>query len=456
MCPWEAKLAKRILIVDDDADMCETLAAGLRPQRFEVSWRTSGEQALDALNDESFDVVVADLLMPGMSGVQLCERILASWPDVLVVVITAFGSLDTAISAIRAGAYDFLTKPFEFAELAMVLERAVKVRDMDREIKRLRQTVEQASGDMFGDSPAMRELRSLLERIGDSSTSVLITGESGTGKELVAHTLHRQSGRRGELVALNCAAMPESLLESELFGHAAGAFTDAKKSREGMFRRADGGTLFLDEIGDMPASLQAKLLRALQEHRVRPVGGDREYEFDARLITATNKDLESAVEAGTFREDLYFRLNVIHVQVPPLRARGNDVLVLAHRFLERFAKREGKPIGGLAPPAIEKLLAYSWPGNVRELENCLERAVTMARHDHILVADLPEKIRDYKVAHIIGATTDPADLVTMEEIERRYISRVMELVGGNKSQAAKVLGFDRKTLYRRLERYGLG
>jgi two-component system response regulator HydG len=223
-----------------------------------------------------------------------------------------------------------------------------------------------------------------------------------------------------------------------------------------MFRRADGGTLFLDEIGDMPASLQAKLLRALQERAVRPVGGDREYAFDARVIAATNRDLESAVDSGGFREDLFFRLNVIGVEVPPLRARGNDILLLAQTFLQRFTGREGKEIRGLAGPTADKLLTYSWPGNVRELENCLERAVTLARHDHLLVEDLPEKIRDYRVEHIISASSDPADLVSMEEIERRYIRRVMELVGGNKSQAAKVLGFDRKTLYRRLERYDIG
>ena len=450
-------MPRRILIVDDDADMCETLAAGLRPRGFSVKWETDGERAIADLAETDFDVVVTDLQMPGMSGIQLCERIVTNWPEVLVVVITAFGSLDTAVSAIRAGAYDFLTKPFEFEELALVLERAVKVRAMDREIKRLRQHVEDRSNyaELVGESPAIRQLHSMLARIGESSTSVLITGESGTGKELVARALHRQSGRGGDFVAVNCAAMPETLLESELFGHAKGAFTDAKVTREGMFRRADHGTLFLDEIGDMPVSLQPKLLRAVQERRVRPVGGDREYEFDSRIIAATNKDLESEVEAGRFREDLYFRLNVINIDVPPLRARGNDVLLLAQRFLERLARRLGKEIYGLSNPAAEKLLSYAWPGNVRELENCMERAVTMARHDHILVEDLPEKIRDYQVAHIISASTDPSDLVPMEEIERRYIRRVMELVGGNKSQAAKVLGFDRKTLYRRLERYGI-
>ena len=436
--------------------MCDTLATGLRPRGFEVDWRTSGEEAMLALREQEYDVVVTDLQMPGLSGIQLCEQITSNWPDALVVVITAFGSLDTAIGAIRAGAYDFLTKPFEFQQLAMVLQRAVKLRSLEREIKRLRDTVEGRDGkrpELLGESRPMRQLASLLDRIGDSNASVLITGESGTGKELVARALHAQSRPEGAFVAINCAAMPESLLESELFGHVRGAFTDAKSDHEGLFRLSSGGTIFLDEIGEMPAGLQAKLLRTLQERKVRPVGGDREFSFDSRVISATNRDLESEVESGRFREDLFFRLNVIQVAVPPLRSRGRDILLLAQRFLERFAKRAGKETRVISEPAVEKLLAYQWPGNVRELENCMERAVTMTQHDHILIDDLPEKVRDYKVSHVIAASDDPADLVTMEEVERRYIRRVLELVGGNKSQAAKILGFDRKTLYRRIERY---
>jgi two-component system response regulator HydG len=448
-------MSRRILVVDDDVDMCETLAAGLTPHGFDITWRTDGDAALVALQEGDYDAIVTDLQMDGMSGAQLCERIVADRSDALVVVITAFGSLDTAVGAIRAGAYDFLTKPFEFQQLALVLERAARVRCMGREIQRLRRAVTPAPAcaGLIGESAAMKRLASLLARIGGASSSVLITGESGTGKELVARALARQSGRTGALVAVDCAAMPEPLLESELFGHARGAFTGAEVEREGMFRRANRGTLFLDEIGDMALGLQAKLLRALQERRVRPVGGDTEHEFDARIISATNKDLDAAVDAGEFREDLFFRLNVINVPVPPLRARDNDVLLLARHFLARSSAIAGKQLARIAAPAAEKLLAYSWPGNVRELENCMERAVAMAEHDHILVSDLSEKVRDYRVGHIISASADPADLVTMEEIERRYIRRVLELVGGNKSHAARVLGFDRKTLYRRMERY---
>jgi two-component system response regulator HydG len=450
-------MSYRILIIDDEEDMCDVIAMNARLHGYDPYWRTSPKEALALLDHEDYDVVVTDLKMPGLSGTQLCERISAKRPDIPVVVITAFGSLDTAIAAIRAGAYDFLTKPFEFAELALILDRAATHRAMSRELKRLRQAVNDSKRfeALVGDSPAMKKLYDLLDRIGDSAASVLITGESGTGKELVARALHRRSNRGGEFVAINCAAMPESLLESELFGHEKGAFTDANVERKGLFRQAHEGTLFLDEIAEMPLGLQAKLLRALQERKVRPVGGDREHEFDARIVAATNKDIESAVENKLFREDLYFRINVIRIQVPPLRARGNDIILLAHHFLELFKARTHKPVQALSAPACEKLLGYSWPGNVRELENCIARAVAMARYDEIVVEDLPEKVRNYQVSHIIAASDDPADLVSMEEIERRYIRRVLQVLGNNKSHAAKILGWDRKTLYRRIEKYGL-
>jgi two-component system, NtrC family, response regulator AtoC len=257
-------------------------------------------------------------------------------------------------------------------------------------------------------------------------------------------------------VAINCAAVPETLLESELFGHARGAFTDAKTARAGLFVQARGGTLFLDEIGDLPLGLQPKLLRALQERRVRPLGGEGEVAIDVRIIAATNRDLETAVAERSFREDLYYRINVIHVELPPLRARGNDVLLLAQHFLERCAAAAGKRIPGLSPSAADRLVSYSWPGNVRELQNCVERAVALAQYDTIVVEDLPEKVRSYHHSHVVVAGQDPSELVSMEELERRYIHRVLEAVGGNKTLAARILGFDRTTLYRKLERYGLG
>jgi two-component system response regulator AtoC len=300
----------------------------------------------------------------------------------------------------------------------------------------------------------MQNVGRLLDRIAESEASVLITGETGTGKEVVARTLH-QRGRRsgGPFVAVNCATLPETLLESELFGHTRGAFTDARGARPGLFLQASGGTLFLDEIGDLPLGLQPKLLRALQERVVRPVGSDVDVPFDVRLLTATNRDLESAVEERRFREDLYYRINVVHVALPALRARGGDVLLLAQHFLEGFAAQSGKKVAGVSAPAAERLLAYGWPGNVRELQNCIERAVALTQYEHLTVEDLPERIRDYRRSHVLVGSDDPAELAPMEEVERRYVSRVMEAVAGNKTLAARILGFDRKTLYRKLEHY---
>jgi two-component system response regulator AtoC len=299
----------------------------------------------------------------------------------------------------------------------------------------------------------MLKMCELVTRVADTETTVLITGESGTGKELVAKALHTKSGRRdGPFVAINCAAMPENLLESELFGHVKGAFTDARTARPGLFIRASKGTLFLDEIGEMPAGMQAKLLRALQERTVRPVGGDQEQPFDTRILAATNRDLETEVEERRFREDLFYRINVVRTHVPPLRARGGDILLLAQHFLERYANQSRRAVLGMTSAAADKLLQYPWPGNVRELQNCIERAVALAQFDQIGVDDLPEKIRDYKTVRINIESNDPAELLPMEEVERRYILKVLEAVGGNKTLAAQVLGFDRRTLYRKLER----
>jgi DNA-binding NtrC family response regulator len=442
----------RVLIVEDDRSMCETLADELARRDFHVVARTSADEALGAFATEDLDAVVTDVRMPGTDGLSLCERIVAGRPDVPVIVITAFGSLETAIGAIRAGAYDFITKPLDADILAIALDRAIQNRALREEVKRLRRAVADAQSfdELAGASAPMRALFALLERAAETDASVLITGETGTGKELVARALHRR-GRRsaGPFLAVNCAALPEALLESELFGHAKGAFTDAKSAHAGLFSRANGGTIFLDEIGDMPLSLQPKLLRALQERTVRPVGGDAEIAFDARIIAATHRDLEEAVEERRFREDLFFRVNVIPIGVPSLRARGGDVLLLAQTLLERLADRSGKKVVGIASAAAERLLAYSWPGNVRELQNCIERAVALTAHDRITLDDLPEKIRTHR-----PAGDDIGELVPLEEVERRYILRVVEAAQGNKTVAARVLGLDRMTLYRKLRRYG--
>lgn len=447
-----------ILVVDDERSMRELIEVDLKHRDFASRTCATAEEAIRLLKEKEFDVVLTDVRMPGTSGLQLCEQVVANRPDIPVVVMTAFGSLETAINAIRVGAFDFVTKPIEMDLLAIVLDRAVKHRQLQEQVRLLSERVEHAGrfGDMIGDSPVMQELYDQLERVADSEASILITGESGTGKEIVARSIHERSRRRhGPFVPVNCAAIPDALLESELFGHAKGAFTDARTERKGLFLQANGGTLFLDEIGEMDQSMQAKLLRALEENRVRPVGGDQEIAFDVRVLSATNRDLESAIEEGRFREDLFFRINVIQLIVPPLRARGTDVLLIAQHYLERFAERAGKPIQGISEKAAEKLLGYSWPGNVRELRNVIERAVALTRYENIAVEDLPEKIRDHRASQMVIAGEDPDEFSTMEEVERRYILHVLNAVGGNKSNAARVLGLDRKTLYRKLNSYGV-
>jgi two-component system response regulator AtoC len=446
----------RILIVDDDTALCELLAEGLAPHGFDCTWLTSSAAALARMQSEEFDVLVSDINLPAMNGLELCARIGENRPDLPVIVITAFGNFDTAVAAIRAGAYDFITKPFDVDVVALSLGRAVRHRRLREEVRRLRQAVSGLQGfeEVVGSSPAMGAVYDLLARLADSEATVLVTGESGTGKEIVARALHRRSRRKqGPFVAVNCAAMPEALLESELFGHVKGAFTDARASRLGLLAQSNGGTLFLDEIGDMPLALQPKILRALEDRVIRPVGGEQEVRFDARIVTASHRDLETLVEEGRFREDLYYRINVVHVALPALRARGGDILQLAQVFLERFATQSAKQVRSISSAAAEKLLVYPWPGNVRELRNTMERAVALTRYETIAVEDLPDKIKHYQGSHVIVASDDPSELVPLEEVERRYILRVMEAVSGNKTLASRVLALDRKTLYRKLEQF---
>jgi two-component system response regulator HydG len=449
-------VSERVLVVDDDRTLCETLEAGLSRRGFTVTWRTSADEALAVLSTEELDVVVTDLNMKGTSGLVLCERVVERRGDIPVVVLTAFGSFETAVAAIRAGAYDFISKPVQLDVLAIALRRAAQHRALRDEVKRLRLEVGHPSRieNFVGQSPAMQRVHDLVARVADTDASVLITGESGTGKEVVARALHRQSRRPGAFVAVNCAAVPEALLESELFGHVRGAFTDAKEARPGLFVEARRGTVFLDEIGDMPLGLQPKLLRILQERRVRPVGGTSEIPVDVRILAATNRDLESAIEEKLFREDLYFRVNVVQIPLPPLRARVGDVLLLAAHFIGQVAARTGKKVTGISHSAAAKLLAYPWPGNVRELMNCVERAVALTRHEQIVVEDLPERIQNHRASQLVLGGDDPSELLPMDEVEKRYILRVLDAVAGNKTAAARILGFERKTLYRKLERFG--
>ncbi len=443
----------RVLLVDDDRALCEALSATLGHRGFEVSFRSSGEEALAAIQPFDPDVVVTDINMGRVTGLDLCRRAGDAAPDVPVVLITAFGSMDAAIGGLRAGAWDFITKPFETEAIAAVLDRAVQVRRLRAEVQRLRATrssVEDPDG-MVGTSPAMERLRDLVARVASTDVTALVTGESGSGKEVVARAIHAQGGRaRGPFIAVNCAAVPEALLESELFGHARGAFTDARTARTGLFFQASGGTLFLDEVGELPIALQPKLLRALQERAARPVGGDKEVAFDARLIVATNRDLQAEVEAGRFRADLFYRLHVVEVPVPPLRARSADVLLLAQHFVRASAARFGKPVKGVSPEVGSLLVAYDWPGNVRELANAVERGVALTRFESLTPEDMPDRIRSAR-APVALALEEGSELVSLAELERRYVRRVLAAVRGNKAAAARILGVDRTTLYRRLE-----
>jgi len=445
----------RLLVVDDDAGMCDMLEATLTKRGYDVCTANDETGALRALRERELDAVVTDLRLGDESGIALCRQAAELHPDLPVIVITAFGSMDSAVAAMRAGAYDFITKPVDLEQLAFSVKRAVEHHQLRAEVRRLRDahSVSGPVGELVGQSPAMRRVYELVDRVAASDASIVITGESGTGKELVARALHDQSGRQGRFVAVNCAAISAQLLESELFGHVQGAFTDARTDRDGLFVESNGGTLMLDEIGEMPLEMQSKLLRALQERKVRPVGGSQEIEFDTRIIAATNKDIDEAVDRGDFREDLFYRINVVRIGLPPLRARGNDVLLLAQHFLERHAERMGKDVVGITPDAAAKLLEYDWPGNVRELENVMERAVTLTQFDSITLEDLPDRVREHESANLVVDSDDPDHLPTLDQLERRYIARVLKAVAGNKTQAARVLGVDRRTLYRKLERY---
>ena len=442
-----------VVIVDDERSMGELLVTDLRLRGYDPIAFTRAAPALDHVRTQPVDVVLTDVRMPGTDGLQLCAQLSALQPQVPVIVMTAFGSMDTAVAALRVGAYDFLTKPIEPDLLAAALDRAIKHHRLQDTVRRLSETVDHNRhfGELLGDSPAMQEIYAQLAQLADTDTSVLISGQSGTGKELVARSIHRRSRRAAApLVAVNCAALPEALLESELFGHTKGAFTDARGERKGLFVEAHGGTLFLDEIGELPLAMQVKLLRVLEQRTVRPVGGDREIPIDVRLISATNRDLESAVEEHTFREDLFYRINVIQIELPPLRQRGSDILLIAQYYIQQFAERMRKPVTGLDPAVAERLLNYAWPGNVRELRNVMERAVALTRSEKILVTDLPSKIQDFRLNQTMLAGEDPTELVPLEEIERRYIEHVLKATGGNQTQAARILGVDRKTLHRKL------
>ncbi|MFQ5898322.1 MAG: sigma-54-dependent transcriptional regulator [Candidatus Methylomirabilia bacterium] len=444
-----------LLVVDDDPAVRQSLERTLMREGYQVVLASDGEVALERLRDRNADLVLADLKMPGLSGLELLRAAKVIAPDVDVIMLTAFGTVEEAVKAIKDGAYDFLTKPFQRNQLLRLIRQALERRALIQENRALQRRVEDLlrQGVVIGTSPAFRRMMGFVEQVATSSATVLIQGDSGSGKELVARAIHERSPREaGPFIAVNCAALPETLLESELFGYEKGAFTGAAGRKEGRFELANGGTLFLDEVADLSPFTQAKILRVLQEGEFERVGGTKTIRVDVRIVAATNQDLTRLVAEKRFREDLYYRLNVITVTVPPLRERREDIPVLAHHFLRVYAAKNNRHLEGFSEEALARLEGYSWPGNVRELENALERAVVVARGSTIQVSDLPESVA--------GATPLPEGVVTVRigtplgEVEQRLLEATLRATRGHKTLTARLLGIDPKTLSRKLKQSG--
>jgi len=442
-----------LLIADDDPGLRESLERTLTREGYRVVLASDGRAALERVQAGGVDLIVTDLKMPGLTGLELLRAAKAILPDVDVILLTAFGTVEEAVKAMKDGAYDFLTKPFRREQLIKLIDKALERRDLIEQNRALKKQLEdlRAKGQMIGASPSWRRMLTLVEQTADSSATILIQGESGTGKELVARTIHERSARRnGPFVAVNCAALPETLLESELFGYEKGAFTGAAGRKEGRFELGDGGTLFLDEVGDLSLVTQPKILRVLQEGEFERLGGTRTLQVDVRIVAATNQDVAEMVKEKRFREDLYYRLNVITIRVPPLREHPEDIRVLAQHYLRVYSAKNGRKLEGFTGEAIDRLEAYAWPGNVRELENLVERSVVLARKDRIDAEDLPEEVAGVKhpprdaILELVGTP--------LEEIEQRLLDETLRITGGNKTQAAKLLGIDVRTVARKLER----
>ncbi len=444
-----------MLVVEDDDAMRDLLVEELCDAGYQVVSAPHGRAGVDVVLGTPIDLVITDLRMPDVDGFDLIRDVQATRQAPHIVMITAFGSIETAIKAVKLGAFDYITKPFEIEELILVADKALKDRQLHRHIQHLQREVEgkYRFGNIVGESDGMQEVLNLVTRISTSEAFVLITGESGTGKELIARAIHYNSARAGKpFVAVNLAAVPQQLIESELFGHKRGAFTDAHSDRDGLFHEANGGTLFLDEIGELALELQAKLLRVLQEQEVRPIGSSKVEKVDVRVVAATNRDLEEMMSQGSFREDLYYRLNVIDVRLPPLRNRVDDILPIAEHLLRRHSEKSSPPRTiRLSPETQRILLGYRWPGNVRELQNTIERGLALCRGDVIEAEDLPQAVHETRDIDYLSPAV--ARRLSMAELERDFILLVLDDEGGNKTRTAQRLGLDRKTLYRKLEEF---
>ena len=447
------KQSPNILIAEDEDLMRAILTRLLEEEGYRVHAVSNAEEALERFASEDIAVTLTDIRMTGMDGLALLDHIKSIDAEALVIVMTAYSSVDSAVAALRKGAYDYVTKPFVNEDLLQSIKNALRQRELFRENRSLRRELggRYSFSEIIGTSPALHAVFRLVEKVAPTSTNILIQGESGTGKELIARAIHHNSPRAlRPFVAVNCGAIPETLLESELFGHTKGAFTGAVTNKLGLFRSAEGGTVFLDEVGEISAAMQVRLLRALQEHEVAPLGSSASIAFDARIICATNRDLEKEVSEGRFREDLFYRLNVIEIYLPPLRERREDIPLLTRSFITRTAHEQQRDEKPIEPAAMSALINYSWPGNVRELQNAIERAFTLS-NEEIDLASLPPRVRD---AASSAPMRDPDGLrPTLEEIERRHIFETLASVNQDKARAANILGIDLSTLYRKLKRY---
>ncbi|MGH0037794.1 MAG: sigma-54-dependent transcriptional regulator [Myxococcota bacterium] len=450
----------RILVVDDEQSMREFLEIFFRREGYDVTTASDAQTAIVRIENDDFDVVISDMQMPEGSGLDILERVNEIAPETVFIVITAFASTDSAISAMREGAYDYITKPFKVDEIRVTVEKALEKKLLATENRRLRTELrgQVRHRAIIGNGPSMQRVFDLVAQVADTKTNVLVSGESGTGKELVARAIHDQSDRSARpFVAVNCGAIPENLLESELFGHVKGAFTGAVQTKEGLFETADGGTLFLDEVGELTVPLQVKLLRAIQEKTIRRVGGTTDSRIDVRIISASNRDLQVEVEEGRFREDLYYRLNVIQVELPSLRERTEDIPLLVHHFIEKYADELGKPIEGISDEALERLCSHAFPGNVRELENLIERAVALARGPEIGAENLPTNLSG-RVDQTVP-TRIPEEGVDLDQLMNAYESALLcealSATGGVKKRAAQLLGISFRSFRYRLEKLGL-